>query len=168
MAKSQSFDVTSTVDLQEVDNALNQARREVSTRYDFKGSHIEIELDRAAGSIRLLAADEYKLRALLGVIREKLARRHVPLKNLSEGSIEPAAGGASRMELSLQQGIPTEVARRVAAVVRDLKLKKVQAHIQGDQLRVQGPKRDDLQAVMAELRGQDFGIELQFGNFRSQ
>jgi len=168
MAANQSFDVTSTVDLQEVDNALNQARAEVTQRFDFKGVHVEIELDRKAGLIRLLAADEYKLEALLGIVRQKLARREVPLKNLDEGRPEPAAGGASRLEIRLQQGIPGEVAREIARLVRDLKLKKVQAQVQGDQLRIQGPKRDDLQAVIAALRERDFGLELQFGNFRGR
>ncbi|MFQ5889483.1 MAG: YajQ family cyclic di-GMP-binding protein [Gemmatimonadota bacterium] len=168
MARMQSFDVTSTVDLQEVDNALNQARKEVSQRFDFKGVRVEIQLERSAGVVRLVAGDEYRLRALLGVVREKLARRRVPLKNVRAGKVEPAAGGASRMELSLQQGIPGEVAKQMSRAVRDLGLKRVQAHIQGDQLRVQGPDRDDLQKVIRALRERDFGLELQFGNYRSQ
>ncbi|MFQ5746922.1 MAG: YajQ family cyclic di-GMP-binding protein [Gemmatimonadota bacterium] len=168
MAGTQSFDVTSTVDMQEVDNALNQARAEVAQRFDFKGVRVEIELDRREGQVRLLAADEYKLQALLGVVKQKLARRRVPLRNLHEGRPEPAAGGASRMEIRLQQGIPGDVAREIARIVRDLKLKKVQAQVQGDQLRIQGPKRDDLQTVIATLRERDFGLELQFGNFRGR
>lgn len=168
MAKMQSFDVTSGVDLQEVDNALNQARREVGQRFDFKGGRAEIELDRGAGTVRLTASDEYRLQALLGVVREKLARRKVPLRNVREGKVEPAAGGGSRMTLTLQQGIPMEVAKEVSRAVRDLGLKKIQAQIQGDQLRIQGPDRDQLQEVIRSLRGHDFGLELQFGNYRSQ
>ncbi len=168
MAKTQTFDVTSSIDMQEVDNALNQARKEVSQRYDFKGVVTEIELDPAASSIRLLAGDEYKLQALVTVVRERLSRRKVPLKNLKEGPTEDAAGGSSRMEIRLQQGIPTEVGKEISKVVRDMKLKKVQAQIQGDQLRVQGPSRDDLQTVMQRLREEDFGLELQFVNLRGQ
>ena len=168
MAKTQSFDVTSTVDMQEVDNALNQARKEIQQRYDFKGVHTELELDRAAGELRLLAGDEYKLQALISVVRERLSKRGVPLRNLRQGAIEPAAGGASRCVVTLQQGIPTETAREVVKTVKDMKLKKIQTQIQGDQLRVSGPKRDELQEVMRELKERDFGIELQFGNYRGQ
>ncbi|MEE9208126.1 MAG: YajQ family cyclic di-GMP-binding protein [Gemmatimonadota bacterium] len=168
MAKSQSFDVVSKIDMQEVDNALNQARAEVGQRYDFKGTTTEISLDAATGEIHLLASDEYKLQALRTVVRERLARRKVPLSNLTDGKIEPAAGGASRMDLVLQQGIPGETGKVIAKFVRDLKLKGVQAQIQGDQLRIQGPKRDDLQAVMQHLRGEDFRLDLQFVNLRGQ
>jgi uncharacterized protein YajQ (UPF0234 family) len=168
MAKSQSFDVVSKIDLQEVDNALNQARAEVAQRYDFKGTVTEISLDAAASEIHLLAGDEYKLQALRTVVRERLARRKVPLRNLSDGKIESAAAGASRMDIGFQQGIPGEIGKTIAKFVRDLKLKGVQAQIQGDQLRVQGPKRDDLQAVMQHLRDEDFGLDLQFANMRSQ
>lgn len=168
MAKSQSFDVVSKIDLQEVDNALNQARAEVAQRYDFKGTVTEVSLDADASEIHLLAGDEYKLQALRTVVRERLARRKVPLRNLSDGKIEPAAAGASRMDIGFQQGIPGEIGKTIAKFVRDLKLKGVQAQIQGDQLRVQGPKRDDLQAVMQHLRDEDFGLDLQFANMRSQ
>ncbi len=168
MAKSQSFDVVSKIDLQEVDNALNQARAEVAQRYDFKGTVTEISLDADASEIHLMAGDEYKLQALRTVVRERLARRKVPLRNLSDGKIEPAAAGASRMDIGFQQGIPGEIGKTIAKFVRDLKLKGVQAQIQGDQLRVQGPKRDDLQAVMQHLRDEDFGLDLQFANMRSQ
>lgn len=168
MAKSQSFDVTSTIDMQEVDNALNQARKEVQQRYDFKGIHTELDLDRDSGELRLVAGDEYKLQALISLVRERLAKRDVPLRNLRQGSIEPAAGGASRCLIQLQQGIPTDTAREVVKAVKDLKLKKIQAQIQGDQLRITGPKRDELQEVMRVLKEQDFGIELQFGNYRGQ
>lgn len=168
MAKSQSFDVVSKIDLQEVDNALNQARAEVAQRYDFKGTVTEISLDADASEIHLMAGDEYKLQALRTVVRERLARRKVPLRNLSDGKIEPAAAGASRMDIGFQQGIPGEIGKTIAKFVRDLKLKGVQAQIQGDQLRVQGPKRDDLQAVMQHLRDEDFGLDIQFANMRSQ
>jgi len=168
MAKTQSFDVTSTIDLQEVDNALNQARKEVQQRYDFKGVPTELELDRDSGELRLLAGDEYKLQALIAIVRERLAKRGVPLRNLRQGGIEPAAGGASRCVVQLQQGIPTDTAREIVKTVKDLKYKKVQAQIQGDQLRVSGPKRDELQEVMNVLKDGDFEIELQFGNYRGQ
>lgn len=168
MAKTQSFDVTSTIDMQEVDNALNQARKEVQQRYDFKGVHTEIELDRASGELRLVAGDEYKLQALISVVRERFSKRGVPLRNLRQGTIEPAAGGASRCIITLQQGIPTDTGREIVKLVKDMKLKKIQAQIQGDQLRITGPKRDELQEVMGVLKDQDFGIELQFGNYRGQ
>jgi hypothetical protein len=161
-----SFDVTSNVDLQEVDNAVNQARKEVAQRYDFKHSKAAIELDRGAATMTLVADDEFKMQALWEVVEVRLVRRKVPLKNLKPGPIERAAGDTVRRVVTLQQGIPTESAREIAKFVKDRKLRKVQAAIQGDQLRVSSSSRDELQSVIALLREQDFGCELQFGNYR--
>jgi uncharacterized protein YajQ (UPF0234 family) len=166
MAANHSFDVTTGVDIQEVDNAVNQARKEVAQRYDFKGSDCTIDLDRNDALLRLEADDEYRLQALTQVLREKLARRKVPLKNLHSGKVEHASLGRARQELRLQQGISADTARDISKAVRDLKLKKVQVQIQGDQLRVTSPSRDSLQEVMAFLRSQDYGVELTFGNYR--
>jgi len=161
-----SFDITSTVDLQEVDNALNQARKEVAQRYDFKGSKASIEFDRAASKIVLVADDEPKLNALWEVVVTRLVRRNVPTKNLTRGAAQAAANSTVRQEVSLQQGIPSEKAREIVKFIKDAKLKKVQAAIQGDQLRISSPSKDELQDVMRLLREQDFGLALQFGNYR--
>lgn len=166
MSKQNSFDVTSSVDLQEVDNAVNQALKEISQRYDFKGIHAEIEFDRGKGLLTLEAEDEFKLKALYDVLQSKLVRREVPLKNLKEGKIDSASLGRVRQVVELQQGIPTEAAKQIAKAVKDLKMKKVQVAIQGDQLRISSPSRDALQEVIQFLKGEDFGVELQFGNFR--
>ncbi len=166
MAKNFSFDVSTGVDLQEVDNAVNQARKEVAQRYDFKGAHAEIEFDRARAVLRLEADDEYKMRALYDVLQSKLVRRGVPLKNLKPGTIDAAALGRVRQEIALQQGIPSDTAKEIARAVKDRKMKNVQVAIQGDQLRVSSPSKDALQEVIAFLRSQDFGVELQFGNYR--
>jgi cyclic-di-GMP-binding protein len=161
-----SFDVTSTVDLQEVDNAVNQARKEVSQRYDFKGSKAAIDFDRTAGTLTLTADDEFKLQALWEVLETRMVRRKVPLKNLKRGEIEHGANDTVRRVITLQQGVPTEAAREIAKFIKDRKLKKVQPAIQGDQLRISSPSRDELQTVMSALRAEDFGVELQFGNYR--
>src|SRR5690606_9749371 len=166
MAKNFSFDVSTGVDLQEVDNAVNQARKEVAQRYDFKGAHAEIEFDRARAVLRLEADDEYKMRALYDVLQSKLVRRGVPLKNLKPGSIDTAALGRVRQVVALQQGIPADTAKQIARAIKDRKMKNVQVAIQGDELRVSSPSKDALQEVIAFLRGQDFGVELQFGNYR--
>jgi cyclic-di-GMP-binding protein len=161
-----SFDVTSQVDLQEVDNAVNQARKEVAQRYDFKGSKAAIDFDRPGGTLTLTADDEFKMQSLWEVVETRLVRRKVPLKNMKLGDIERGANDTVRRVVTLQQGIPTEAAREIAKFLKDRKLRKVQAAIQGDQLRISSPSRDELQSVMALLREQDFGVELQFGNYR--
>jgi uncharacterized protein YajQ (UPF0234 family) len=161
-----SFDVTSTVDLQEVDNAINQARKEVAQRYDFKGSKAAIDFDRTAATLTLTADDEFKLQALWEVVETRMVRRKVPLKNLKRGEIEHGANDTVRRVITLQQGIPTEAAREIVKYIKDQKLRKVQPAIQADQLRISSPSRDELQSVMALLRAQDFGVELQFGNYR--
>jgi len=166
MATQSSFDITSNVDLQEVDNALNQARKEVAQRYDFKGSKTSIDFDTKESKLVLTADDEFKLNALWEIVSTRLVRRNVPVKNLNRGVTQPAANSTVRQDVALQQGIPTEKAREIVKFIKDAKLKKVQASIQGDQLRVTSGSKDDLQEVMRLLREQDFGVALQFGNYR--
>ena len=166
MAAIASFDVTSTVDLQEVDNAVNQARKEIAQRYDFKGSSAAIEFDRGQAQLVLSAEDKFRLDAVWEVLQSKLVRRGVPVKNLKPGDVEPAAGGTVKRTVALQQGIPIETAKDIVKFLKDQKLKKVQGAIQGDQVRVSSPSKDDLQAAIRALKAHDFGIELQFGNYR--
>ena len=161
-----SFDITSNVDLQEVDNALNQARKEVAQRYDFKGSKASIDFDLKESKLVLTADDDFKLNALWEIVQTRLVRRNVPTKNLNRGAVLPAANTTVRQEITLQQGIPSDKARDIVKFIKDAKLKKVQASIQGDQLRVTSPSKDELQEVMRVLREQDFGVALQFGNYR--
>ena len=166
MATQCSFDVTSNVDLQEVDNALNQARKEVAQRYDFKGSRASIEFDPKESKLVLVADDDFKLNALWEIVQTRLVRRNVPTRNLTRGTAQPAANGTVRQEIALQQGISSDKARDIVKFLKDGKLKKVQASIQGEQLRVTSPSRDELQEAMRLLREQDFGVALQFGNYR--
>ena len=166
MATQCSFDITSNVDLQEVDNALNQARKEVAQRYDFKGAKASIDFDQKDSKLVLIADDDFKLNALWEIVQTRLVRRNVPTKNLTRGTVIPAANSTVRQEISLQQGIPVEKAKDIVKFLKDAKLKKVQASIQGDQLRVTSPSKDDLQEAMRQLREQDFGVALQFGNYR--
>jgi cyclic-di-GMP-binding protein len=161
-----SFDITSTVDLQEVDNAINQAKKEIGQRYDFKGSKAAIDFKRADQAIDLVADDNFKMQAVWEILQTKLVRRGVPVKNLKPGEIEPAAGSTVRRVVALQQGIPTEAAKDIVKFLKDRKLKKVQASIQADQVRVSSTSKDDLQEAIRLLREQDFGVELQFGNYR--
>jgi uncharacterized protein YajQ (UPF0234 family) len=167
MAVQQSFDLTTGCDLQEVDNAVNQATKEITQRFDFKGLTVGIEFRRAESKIVLSGPDGFKLKAMLDVLLSKLHRRGVPLKNVKADEVRPAAGSTVRQELELQQGIPAETARAIVKFLKDRKIKKVQAAIQGDQVRISSPSRDELQAVMALLKQQDYGIELKFGNYRS-
>jgi uncharacterized protein YajQ (UPF0234 family) len=166
MADSASFDITSTVDFQEVDNALNQARKEVAQRYDFKGATAEVTLNAAEKTLTLLASDEMKMNALWEIVQTRLVRRGVAVKNFKTPASEPAAGGAMRRVVPIQQGIPSDAAREIVKFIKDAKLKKVQATMQADQIRVTSPSRDDLQLAIHALRGHDFGIDLQFGNYR--
>ena len=168
MAATQSFDVTTGCDLQEVDNAVNQALKEIIQRFDFKGIKVGVALLRAENKIVLTGPDDFKIKAIWDVLQTKLVRRKVPLKNLTPGGIESAAGGTARQEIALQQGIPVETAREIVKFVKEHKLKKVQVSIQADQVRVSSPSRDELQGVMALLRQHEFGVELNFGNYRSQ
>lgn len=158
-----SFDVVSKVDTQEVDNAVNQARKEVGQRYDFKGSKTEIGLEKDA--IQIVSDDEYKVKAVVDVLQSKLVRRGISLKALVYDPVEPAGGGLAKQTINVQQGIDTEKARKIVKLVKDAKL-KVQVQIQGDQVRVSGKKRDDLQGVITMLKEQDLGLALQFENFR--
>jgi uncharacterized protein YajQ (UPF0234 family) len=166
MATLASFDVTSGVDLQEVDNAVNQARKEVAQRYDFKGSRAAIELNRAENTITLTADDEFKMSALWEILQGRLVRRGVPVKNLVPGDLERAANDTVRRVVTLQQGIPAEAAREIVKYLKDRKLKKVQVAIQADQVRVSSGSKDDLQEAIRLLRDHDFGVALQFGNYR--
>ena len=165
MAQS-SFDITSSVDLQEVDNAVNQAKKELAQRYDFKGSKSSIDFKRAENVIELIADDNFKMEAVWEILQTRMVRRGVPVKNLKTSEIEPMAGSLVKRTITLQQGIPIEAARDIVKYLKDQKLKKVQAAIQGDQLRVSSPSKDELQATMRLLKEKDFGVELQFGNYR--
>jgi cyclic-di-GMP-binding protein len=166
MAVASSFDITSTIDFQEVDNALNQARKEVGQRYDFKGAKVEIDLNAAEKTLTLMADDEFKMNALWEIVQTRLVRRGVAIKNFKAPDSEAAAGGAVRRVIPIQQGIPIEAAREIVKFVKDRKLKKVQASIQADQVRVSSPSKDELQEAMRQLREHDFGVALQFGNYR--
>lgn len=166
MAETFSFDVTSTIDMQELDNAVNQARKELAQRYDFKGSPAAVDVDAKAGTLTVSAEDNFKLEAVWEILASKLVKRSVPVKNLQRGEVEAASGGTVRQVVTLQQGVPTEAAREIVKHLKDLKMKKVQAAIQGDQLRVSSPSKDELQEAMGALRAKDFGIALQFGNYR--
>ena len=166
MASQPSFDVSTGADLQEVDNAVNQALKEIAQRYDFKGTHCTIEFDRPKAEIRLAADDEFRMEALVDVLQARMVKRGVPVKNLDLGEIVPATGQSVRRTLTLTQGIPQDAAKKIIKAIKDGGFKKTQAAIQGDEIRVTGPSRDDLQAIIAFLRGQDFGIELKFGNYR--
>ena len=166
MAEQSSFDVTSVVDYQEVDNALNQARKEVVQRYDFKGAKTEIDFNKTDNTLTLVASDEFKMNALWEIILTRLVRRGVPTKNFKVGTSEPASGGSVRRVIPIQQGIPTDAAREIVKFLKDKKLKRVQAAIQADQVRVSSPSKNDLQEAIRVLREQDFGIALQFGNYR--
>ena len=159
-----SFDVTSEVDLQEVRNAVDQAAREVATRFDFKNTGASVEL--AGHEIHLVAPTTDRLRALVQVLEEKLVRRQVPLKALRYGKVEEAAKGTVRQVAELNAGISSDHAKRINKLVKDLNLKGVSSQTQGDQVRVSGKKRDDLQAVIASLKKADLDIPLQYGNFR--
>ena len=166
MAATSSFDITSTIDFQEVDNALNQARKEVGQRYDFKGAKADIDLNTAEKKLTLVADDEFKMNALWEIVQTRLVRRGVPVKNFKVGTSQPAAGSTVKRVIDIQQGIPIEAARDIVKFLKDQKLKKVQAAIQADQVRVSSPSKDDLQEAMRQLREQDFGVALQFGNYR--
>jgi uncharacterized protein YajQ (UPF0234 family) len=166
VAQANSFDVTTGVDLQEVDNAVNQAQKEIAQRYDFKGSKAAIDFQRTEGILALVADDDFKMNALWDVLQAKLIKRHVSVKNLDVGEIKPAGGDTVRRDVTLKQSLDGETAKKIAAAIKEAKLKKVQAAIQGDQVRVSSPSRDDLQEAMALLRAQDFGVELKFGNYR--
>ena len=164
MAQS-TFDIVSKVDLPEVQNAVQQTIKEIRQRYDLKNSGSEVEFDSEAPKIVLRCPDEFVLQQVCDVLQQKLTRRKVPMKALTFGAVRPAAGSSVVQDIALQQGIPNEKAREIVKVVKGAKL-KVQASIQGDQVRIGGKKRDDLQAVIAVLKDRDFGIDMQFTNYR--
>ncbi|ERR1035437_3890370 len=166
MAQTSSFDVTTGVDLQEVDNAVNQASKEVAQRYDFKDAKVEIDFKRAEGIIALLADNDMRMRSLFDVVQTKLIKRGVPVKNLDIGAVTPAGGDTLRREIKLKQALDSDTAKKIAAAIKEQKFKRVQAAIMGEQVRVSSPSKDELQTVVAYLRGQDFGVALQFGNYR--
>src|SRR3954451_8821818 len=161
-----SFDITSPVDFQEVDNALNQARKEIGHRYDFKGATVEITLNADEKTLTLLTDDEMKMNAVWEILQTRLTRRSVPVKNFKDTDSEQAGGGKVRRVITIQQGLPIEASREIVKFLKDLKLKRVQASIQADQVRVSAPSKDDLQQAMGHLRGHDFGVSLHFGNYR--
>jgi uncharacterized protein YajQ (UPF0234 family) len=166
MAATSSFDVTTGVDDMEVVNAVDQATKEITQRYDFKGLKVGIELAPKDKKITLTAPDEYKLKAVWDVLQGKMVRRGVPLKNLKPGNIDAALGATVRQVVEIVSGLNADQAREIVKVLKDAKLKKVQSAIQGDTVRVSSPSKDDLQGVMALLRQHDFGVELKFGNYR--
>jgi uncharacterized protein YajQ (UPF0234 family) len=166
MAQPASFDITSTVDLQEVDNAVNQAKKELAQRYDFKGSRAAIDLNKAENTIALTADDDFKMSAVWEILQTRMVRRGVPTKNLTLGDPERGAHDTVRRTVKLQQGIPTEAAKDIVKFLKDRKLKKVTAAIMADQVRVSSPSKDDLQEAIRVLREHDFGCALQFGNYR--
>ena len=161
-----SFDVVSKVEIPEVINAIQQATKEILTRYDLKDSKSRIDLNEKDHKINLNSQDEFKLKAVVEILEQKLVKRKVPLKAMTYGPVTPAAGSTVRQEITMQQGIPIEKAREIVRVIKDSK-KKVQASIQADLVRVSGKDRDTLQEVMGLLRQQDFGIDMQFTNYRT-
>jgi hypothetical protein len=165
MAQDNSFDIVSKVDLQEVRNAIDQAVKEIRQRFDLKDSHSEVNLE-GSDAIQLASANEYKLEAVKDILSQKLVKRGVSLKNVTYGKIEPAAGQSVRQKVSLQQGIPADKAKEIVRLVKDSK-KKAQASIQGDTVRISSKDRDELQAIIAMLRGKDLGVDLQFTNYRT-
>ena len=166
MASLSSFDISTGADLQEVDNAVNQATKEVAQRYDFKGSKCSIAFDRPKATLTLVADDDFRMKALFDVLQGKLIKRGVPVKNLELGEVTPAAGDTVRREIKLTQGISQDKSKAIVKAIKDKKFEKAQASIQGEEVRVQSPSKDELQEVIVFLRTQDFGIELKFGNYR--
>jgi len=165
MASTYSFDVTSNIDMPEVDNAVNQARKEIGQRFDFKGSNAAIDLDAKANTLTLTAEDNFKLESVWDVLQTRLIKRNVPVKNLKREDIQPASGSTVKQVITLQQGIPSDAAKDIVKHLKESK-KKVQAQIQADQVRVTSSSKDELQDAMQALRAKDFGVSLQFGNYR--
>ncbi len=166
MAADNSFDVISKVDVQEVKNAMDQAIKEVRTRFDLKDSHSEIKLLEGDEAIELASSDQYKLKAVTEILQQKFVKRGVSLKALEYGKIEPASGSSVRQKITLQQGIPGDKAKEIVKLIKESK-KKIQASIQGDTVRITGKDRDTLQEAIALLKGHDFGIDMQFTNYRT-
>jgi uncharacterized protein YajQ (UPF0234 family) len=167
VASNSSFDVSTGVDYMEVTNAVTQATKEITQRYDFKGLKVSIDLDAKEHTLTLAAPDEFKLKAMWDVLQSKLVRRQVSLKNMKPGDVDSAAGSSVRQVVAIQDGLTADMARDVARVIKDAKMKKVQAAIQGDTVRISSPDKDSLQSAIALLKQQDLGVELKFSNFRS-
>ena len=167
MASSSSFDVSTGVDYMEVHNAVIQATKEITQRYDFKGLVVSLELDQKEHTITLAAPDEFKIAAVWDVLQSKLVRRQVSLKNMTPGEMIPAAGSSVRQVIEIQDGLTSDMAREISKAVKDAKMKKVQASIQGDTVRISSPSKDELQTAIAFLKQLDMGVDLKFSNFRS-
>jgi uncharacterized protein YajQ (UPF0234 family) len=167
MPKTESFDISTGVDLQEVDNALNQARKELSNRFDFKGVPAQIDYDRTGHKLTIQTADDFKLEALWQVVEQRMRARSVPLQNLKRGTVQKAGGSTVRQEVNITQSIDSETARKIVKRIKDGGYKRVQSQVQGDEVRVSAPSRDELQAVIRDLKAEDWGMELKFGNYRS-
>lgn len=166
MAAESSFDIVCKIDMQEMDNAVNQSKKEVEQRFDFKGSKSDIELDKLKNTLTLTSEDDFKLKSLNDILQSKIIKRGISLKALTYGKVEAAAGNTVRQVITLQSGIPQEKAKEIVKIIKNTKL-KVNASIQQDQVRVSGKSRDDLQAVISKLKSEDLGIDMQFINFRS-
>lgn len=166
MAKTESFDITTGVDLQEVDNAVNQARKEIGTRFDFKNVVAEIDYDRHGPKLSLHTQDEYTLESVWTVLSQRFNARKVPLQNMTRGSVEKAGGDSVRQEVKITQSIDADTARKISAFIKKQGYKKVQSAIQGDEVRVSAPSRDELQTVITDIKGEEWGMELKFGNYR--
>ncbi len=166
MAKTESFDITTGVDLQEVDNAVNQARKEIGTRFDFKNVIAEIDFDRHAPKLSLHSQDEFTLEAVWQVLSQRFNARKVSLLNIERAGVEKAGSDTVRQELKIKQAIDQDSARKITAFIKKQGYKKVQSQIQGDEVRVSAPSRDELQEVIKDLKGEDWGMELKFGNYR--
>jgi len=165
MAKEPSFDVVSEVNMQEVSNAINQTVKEITQRFDFKGTKSTVEIENG-NSVKIVTEDDTRMRNIVDILQSKFIKRGVAIQNLEYGKVEPAAGGMVRQNIRVKQGIEADVAKRIMKDIKTLKV-KVQAQLQDDQVRVSGKKLDDLQAVIAFLKEQDYGVALQFSNFRS-
>ena len=166
MPKTESFDITTGADLQEVDNAVNQARKEITNRFDFKGVLAEINYDRAKPSLSIHTTDDFKLEAIWQVLSQRLNSRSIPMKNVKRGTVEKAGSNTVRQDIPITQSIDNDTARKIVKFLKDQGYKKVQSQIQGDEVRVSAPSRDELQTVIKDLKGEDWGIELKFGNYR--
>jgi cyclic-di-GMP-binding protein len=167
MASNASFDVSTGADLQEVDNAVNQASKEIAQRYDFKDAKVAtVELQRAEGLIKLTADSDMRLRAMWDILQAKLIKRGVPVKNLDAGEPIPGGGDTWHRDIKLKQALDADTCKKVVAAIKAQKFKKIQASIQSDTVRVVSPSKDELQTVMTFLRGEDFGVQLTFGNYR--
>ncbi|GMT47262.1 MAG: YajQ family cyclic di-GMP-binding protein [bacterium] len=165
MAEAHSFDIVCVVDMQEVDNAVNQAMKEIGQRFDFKGSKSNINIDKDKGVVTVISDDEQKIKSVIDILQSKLVRRGISLKALSYGKVEPAAGDTVKQVITLQQGIPQDKAKEIVKFIKNTKI-KVTSEIQKEQVRVKGKKIDDLQAIMSRVKEKDFGIHLQFTNYR--